>query len=72
MMPCVRYNWSVSSQLAYMKRTAAISLAWAKQNMAEELDRVPTNENLADLFTKPLEAAKFHEFRLQLGIGNAQ
>ena len=62
----------VSSQLAYMKRTAAISLAWAKQNMAEELDRVPTNENLADLFTKPLEAAKFHEFRLQLGIGNAQ
>ena len=58
----------VSSALAYMKRTAGISLQWAKENMAEFLKRTPSDENLADIFTKPLESDVFHAFRIRLGI----
>ena len=58
----------LSAALAYMKRTADLSLRWAKENMAKFLKRTPTDENLSDIFTKPLDKAKFDEFRIAMGI----
>ena len=57
-----------SAALAYMKRTAEISLYWAKENMAKYIKRTPTDENISDIFTKPLEKEKFNKFRIALGI----
>ena len=33
-----------------------------------EVQRVDTSENTADIFTKPLGAVKFNQFRDQLGL----
>ena len=58
----------VSAALAYMKRTAELSLTWAKENMAKYVKRTPTDENLSDIFTKPLELSKFDRFRTAMGV----
>ena len=58
----------VSAALAYMKRTAQLSLTWAKANLAPFLGRVPTDLNTSDIFTKPLEKEKFEHFRTEIGI----
>ena len=58
----------VSAALAYMKRTAQLSLTWAKANLAPFLGRVPTDKNTSDLFTKPLDKEKFEAFRTDIGI----
>ena len=58
----------LSAALAYMKRTADLSLRWAKENMAPFLKRTPTDENLSDIFTKPLDKATFDKFRIAMGI----
>ena len=58
----------VSAALAYMKRTAQLSLTWAKENMAEHVGRTPTDKNLSDIFTKPLEFDKFNLFRTAMGV----
>ena len=58
----------VSAAMAYLKRTAQLSLTWAKANMAKFLSRTPTKENISDMFTKPLSAEKLKVFRELLGI----
>ena len=58
----------ISQALAYMKRTAALSLTWAHDNMAPWIGRTPTQENISDIFTKPLELEKLAKFRKLLGI----
>jgi hypothetical protein len=58
----------VSAALTYMKRTADLSLKWAKENMAPFIKRTPTDKNIADIFTKALDKAKFDFFRVQLGV----
>ena len=58
----------VSTALAYMKRTAQLSLTWAKANLAPFLGRVPTDVNTSDIFTKPLDKEKFELFRKDIGI----
>ena len=58
----------ISQALTYMKRTAALSLTWAHENMARWIGRTPTNENISDIFTKPLELDKLAKFRTLLGI----
>ena len=57
-----------SMQLAYMKRSQGISLAAARALIAEALSRVPSGTNFADIFTKALEGASFHENRERLGV----
>ena len=58
-----------SDQLAYMKRTQAISLAGARQAFGHLLGRAPTNENISDGFTKVLEnVADFERFRESIGV----
>ena len=58
----------ISQALTYLKRTAALSLTWAHENMARWIGRTPTNENISDIFTKPLELEKLEKFRKLLGI----
>ena len=58
----------ISAALAYLKRTAQLSLTWAKSNVAPYLGRVPSGENTSDIFTKPLDSDKFHKFRIELGV----
>ena len=58
----------MSQALAYMKRTADLSLRWAREQMAKFLERTPTDVNTSDIFTKPLEFDKFAQFRSDLGI----
>ena len=58
----------ISAALAYLKKTADLSLRWAKENLSEYIGRTPTDENIADIFTKPLDREKFEKFRLALGI----
>ena len=58
----------MSQALAYMKRSAGLSLRWAHENMSEHVERTPTDENISDIFTKPLDREKFEKFRLALGI----
>ena len=58
-----------SDQLAYMKRTQAISLAGASQAFGHLLERVPTTENISDGFTKVIEnVGNFEKFREMIGI----
>ena len=57
-----------SVQLAYMKRSQGISLAAARALIAKDLNRVPSGTNFADIFTKALEGAIFHENRERLGV----
>ena len=58
----------ISQALAYMKRTCQLSLTWAHENMARYITRTPTQDNISDLWTKPLEQAKFEKFRRAIGI----
>ena len=58
----------ISQQMAYLKRTAALSLSWARQYLSKDLTRVPTNDNPSDIYTKPLDREKFETFRTYIGI----
>ena len=58
----------VSAALAYMKRTAGVSLRWAKENMSAFVGLVSTKINIADIFTKALEKDDFHKYRILMGI----
>ena len=58
----------ISQAMGYLKRTAALSLTWARANIAKELFRVPTDDNPSDIYTKPLEREKFDKYREFMGI----
>ena len=61
----------VSPQLAYLKRTQGLSLAWSAKHIGPYLHRVPTSFNTSDIFTKPLEVGDFEKHRMKLGIWEA-
>ena len=58
----------MSSAMAYLKRTQALSLAWCRENISDKLHRVDTHENLGDAFTKALETSTFERYRDQMGV----
>ena len=58
----------ISQAMGYLKRTAALSLTWARHNLSRDLERVPTDLNPSDIYTKPLEREKFETFRTFMGI----
>ena len=58
----------ISAALAYLKRTAQLSLRWAHDNMAKHITRTPTKLNVSDIWTKPLEKETFERFRTELGV----
>ena len=65
---CERIIESGSNELCYMKRTQGVSLSFAHHVMGGKLARVPSGENISDIFTKPLEKEAFLKFRKALGI----
>ena len=57
----------LSSQLAYMKRTQGISLAWAHDNCCP-YEHVDSGDNTSDILTKPLDSEKFATHRAAMNI----
>ena len=57
----------LSSQLAYMKRTQGISLAWAHDNCVP-YEHVESGKNTSDILTKPLDSEKFALHRAAMNI----
>jgi hypothetical protein len=41
----------------------------AVENSKINMQYIPTNDNIADIFTKPLAKAKFERFTAMLGLG---
>ena len=58
----------VSSQMSYLKRTVGLSFRWLQENIKRYINRVESDSNPSDLFTKPLERDKFERFREFIGI----
>ena len=58
----------ISQALSYLKRTVDLSLRWAKETMAPFIELTPTDDNIADIYTKALESEKFHKFRKAIGV----
>ena len=59
----------LSAQLAYMKRTQGVSLAWAHDNCSQFFEHVGSDENTADIMNKPLDSVKFAKHRASMNIG---
>ena len=60
-----------SRRLAYMRRTQRLSLGLVSDYCADpdvEIDSTPSKQNLADIFTKPLDREDFERLSRRLGI----
>ncbi len=61
-----------SRKLAYMRRTQKLSLGLVADYCASddvEIEPEASKENLADIFTKPLDVGAHEEMTEQLGMG---